>query len=724
MSDVLKKLREKKKQINAAMREAELIAGGGALNRGQEQRDRMARRSRENSNAVSNIGKAPECKDPVRRESCRLDLHKFLVTYFPNSTGLKPFGPDQVRAIKRIENCWLFGGLFGEAMPRGYAKTSILEGSTLWATLYGHRKFIPIFGANADSAENIMESIKSELIENDLLFEDFPEICHPVRALERRAQRADSQHIDGVYTRIEWGSDTIVFPTVEGAPGSGAILTSRGITAASRGMKHKRSDGTQQRPDGFVLDDPQTDEVAASPLQVKKLMNTIKRSILKLGGHAKKIAGVMAATVIERNDLVDQLLNPKLNPAWQSERIKMVKSWATAQDEMWLGRYAEIRNTYNPDDPDDQRRAHRAATDYYRANREAMDAGCEVSWEHCFDPDVEISAIQHAYNALIDDGMEVFASEFQNEPLDDERASEDELRGEQVMGKLNNLPRGTVPLGADFLTAHIDVMGKALYWVVCAWSSRFDGYVVDYGTYPDQGKPYFALRDIKKSLSKVSAGAGLEGAIYAGLETLTNLLVDREWSREDGSVMRMGLLMIDANWGPMTNLVYQFCRQTKHAGVVMPGRGRYYGATSTPISEYRKKPGERIGLNWIIPATAGRHAIREVRYDTNAYKSFIVERIVTPMGDRGCLSLFGRDAELHRMFADHLTAEYPVKVEARGRSVTEWKLRLNRENHFLDNIVGNAVAASVLGCSLVGVAEQRREKKRRKTFAETRGMVA
>jgi len=38
---------------------------------------------------------------------------------------------------------------------------------------------------------------------------------------------------------------------------------------------------------------------------------------------------------------------------------------------------------------------------------------------------------------------------------------------------------------------------------------------------------------------------------------------------------------------------------------------------------------------------------------------------------RGCLSLFGDKLPLHRLLAEHLTAEYFVKTEGRGRIVDE-----------------------------------------------------
>ena len=73
------------------------------------------------------------------------------------------------------------------------------------------------------------------------------------------------------------------------------------------------------------------------------------------------------------------------------------------------------------------------------------------------------------------------------------------------------------------------------------------------------------------------------------------------------------------------------------------------------------------------------------------------------MGDRGCLSLFGDKPDLHRLFAEHITAEYRVKTEGRGRTVDEWKLRPEAaENHWLDCLVGCAVAASIQGAVLPG----------------------
>ena len=186
-------------------------------------------------------------------------------------------------------------------------------------------------------------------------------------------------------------------------------------------------------------------------------------------------------------------------------------------------------------------------------------------------------------------------------------------------------------------------------------------------SYPDQQRTYFTLRDARHTLATVAEGSGLEGSIYAGLESLTNELLGREWQRDDGAAMKIGRCLIDANWGHSTNVVYQFCRQSPHASILLPSHGRFVGASSNPFSEYKRRPGDRVGLNWRVPTIHGKRAIRHVIYDTNWWKSFTHARLAVAMGDRGCLSIFGDRPDQHRMFAEQVTAEYS-RTHRRPRS--------------------------------------------------------
>ena len=57
---------------------------------------------------------------------------------------------------------------------------------------------------------------------------------------------------------------------------------------------------------------------------------------------------------------------------WRSVRKKMVKSWSKRHEDLWLDTYANIRRTYDPDDPNDQIRAENDATSFYEQRREEM----------------------------------------------------------------------------------------------------------------------------------------------------------------------------------------------------------------------------------------------------------------------------------------------------------------------------------------------------------------
>jgi hypothetical protein len=151
-------------------------------------------------------------------------------------------------------------------------------------------------------------------------------------------------------------------------------------------------------------------------------------------------------------------------------------------------------------------------------------------------------------------------------------------------------------------------------------------------------------------------------------------------------------------------VVYQFCRQSPHASVLLPSHGRFVGAASRPFSEYKRKPGERVGLNWRVTNNLGKRSIRHVLFDTNFWKSFVHARLVVAQGDPGCLSLFEELPESHRLFAEHMTSEYRIRTEGRGRTVDEWKIRPEQaDNHWFDAVVGCAVAAAVQGCVLFGM---------------------
>ena len=660
-------------------------------------RDRKAREARAISLSGRDIGELPEVADAARKDRARGDFRFFCEMYFPQTFHLR-WSADHLKVIAKIEQAVLEGGLFAMAMPRGSGKTSLCETACLWAMLFGHRGFVALIGSDEEHAADMLDSIKAELENSELLAADFPEVCHPIRCLEGITQRAAGQLYRGKQTHIGWTAKEIVLPTIapEGVPSaaSGAIIRVAGITGRIRGMKFKRADGQSVRPSLVLIDDPQTDESARSPSQCANRERVLAGAVLGLAGPGEKIAGLMTLTVVRPDDLADRLLDRDKHPQWQGERTKMV--YAFPSDEALWAKYAEVRADGLRSD-----RGLKAATAFYKRHRKAMDAGAQIAWPERHNHD-EASAIQHAMNLRLQDEAAFFA-EYQNEPLPEIDADDDLLTVDQIASKLSGHKRGEVPIGCSHLTMFVDVQGKALFWLVTAWEDDFTGYVIDYGTEPDQQAAYFTLRDVRRTLGAAAPRAGVEGAIYAGLERLFDRTLNREWKRDDGAAVRIDRCLIDANWGTSTDVVYQFCRQSPFASVLLPSHGRYVGASSIPFSDYKRKRGDRVGLNWRVPVVTGKRAVRHVVFDTNFWKSFVHARLAVPMGDPGSLALFGHKPEMHRLFAEHLTAEYRVKTEGRGRTVDEWKLRVDGlDNHWLDCLVGSAVAASMQGSILFG----------------------
>jgi hypothetical protein len=675
----------------------------------EELKRRQAERNAEMVRTAQDIGEMPPVKDPDRKARASKDFRFFCETYFPEVFYLS-WSADHLRVIEKIERAVLTGGLFALAMPRGSGKTVLCQAAVIWSALIGASPFICLVAASAERARDLLENIKTWLETNERLHEDFLEVTYPVRCLERITNRQKGQRYKDQPTRIDWTSDKVVLPTIEGSKASGVVISSSGMKGSDiRGQNHARPDGSVVRPQLVLVDDPQTTESAWSPSQSQRREAILAGDVLGMAGPGKKIAGLMCCTVIRPGDMADNILDREKHPEWQGERTKLVYAFPT-NEKLWA-RYAEIRADSLRNDGDASE-----ATEFYRANRETMDAGAEVAWPQRHNED-ELSAIQHAMNLKLRDEV-AFYAEYQNEPLPTVDG-EEMLAAEQIAGKLNGYVRGTIPGSCHHLTMFIDVQAKLLFWMLCAWESDFTGYIIDYGAWPEQKRQYFTLRDARNTLARVAPNAGLEGQVYAGLEALTSVHLPRMYRREDGGEMKIDRCLIDANWGQSTDVVYQFCRQSPFAGIVLPSHGKYVGASSIPFAEYKRKRGDRIGHHWRIPCITGKRQTRHVLIDTNYWKTFTLARLAVAMGDLGCLSLYGRDEKAHRLLAEHLTSEYRVRTAAQGRVVDEWKLHATRpDNHWLDCLVGCAVAASIQGAVLFGTDPREMVAKPRMKLSE------
>ncbi|HUW31343.1 MAG TPA: terminase gpA endonuclease subunit [Planctomycetota bacterium] len=692
----------------------------------RSRRSRQGARQRAETHSGQDIGALPDVEDWARRLACGDSFRLFCETYFAPAFW-RPWSADHLRVIAKIERCILEGGLFAFAMPRGSGKTTLARSAGLWAVLYGYRPFVCLIGAADDRAKELLLPIKKGALENDMLLADFPDAVHALRALENSSKRQLQQHCNGRLTHVHWGQNKLVFPTIDEedlpaalreagltvSPSCGSIITVTSLDANMRGQQHTRADGTVIRPALVMLDDPQTRESARSMDQTKKRLELLNGDVLGMAGPGEQISALMTCTKMYEGDLADTVLDHEKYPEWESECTKLVYEFPTdekprkdgdSRPKLWE-QYFEVRRT----------KGKAAATEFYRERQAAMDAGAQVAWPARFGSKTgksdEISAIQHAMNLRQKVGREAFAAEYQNEPCV-QQTSDQILTVEQVLANLSGHNRGDVPPACTKLTMFIDVHDKLLFYAVCAWQEDFTGYVVDYGVFPDQRRPVFTLADTTHILRGAFPTAGTDGAIQAGMERLVAAYLARDWNR-GGSLMRIDRLLVDMGYKP--NIVAAV-KQKAGGSAMMLAKGVGIRASRKPIAEYARRPGETIGHYWYVPNVRKTGQFPHVLVDVNYWKRFVHEAFATVPGDRGCLSLWGKDGKAHELLAEHVArSEKCVEVIGPGGVVREWTPWPTRpDNHWFDCLVGCAAAASMVGIKTIGqdAALPDRQRKR------------
>ena len=674
-------------------------------------RNQQAQISRQRSATGRDIGCIPDIADIGRRESCRNDFDRFCTTYNPEAFYL-PWAEYQLHGNARIKEAVLLGALYALAEPRGGGKTTRCRMAILWAAAYAHRSYPVIIGANDDKATDSLDALKMFIRFLPLFAADFPEISYPVQCLGGIAQRAHGQMCGGVSTMIEWSANRIILATVpppknwpkewpmrtDGmVPTSGVIIGATGLTAEGiRGTVVTLTTGEQRRPDLVIPDDPQTRESAGSPTQNAKRLQLLSADVLGMAGPDRAISGVMPCTVIEKNDAADQILDRSKHPMWRGERTKMLRTMPKNLD-AWR-EYFEVYERCALAEPPDLTEANA----FYVAHRERLDEGAEATWKERKLPG-EVSAIQHAMHLWFRDPR-AFLSEYQNQPESPEVLTECRQLVEVDLGKkLNTLPRGIVPRDCNRLTAFVDVQDEILFWSVCAWTDKFGGALIDYGTFPAQPRDVFTAADPPRKLSTVFPALELSARIFAGLNELIPNLLSRNYQQyETGNAQTISLCLIDS--GHETKTIHGFIGRSPYKALLHASKGRGIKAANKPMNEYSKSPGDRVGDNWRVDA-ATQAVGKFVSFCANSWKTFFINSLLAPPGASSSFYLFGEKLQQHPLLVTHWLSEYRVPTFGQGRRHEEWMARPGqRENHWLDCCVAAAVAASMLGVTFSAAA--------------------
>jgi len=583
-----------------------------------------------------------------RRLSCKYDLQKFGDTYL-NQIFYLPPSDDHMECCDRMQTVFLEGGMFALAMPRGQGKTAWCRASMIWGTAYAHKTFPFFVGSMKDKATQTLEAVKMFWYQSPDLRQDFPEIAVPIVALENRWHLAQGQLYNGNPTHIEWGSDTIRYPSLlldddiielfekedpdylryvphldrKVVKSSGILIRTSGIDGSIRGEADVHPLTLEQpRPDVVLLDDIQKDQKAESPTSCEKIVRLIDGAIAGLAGPDKMISCIMPCTVIREDDVSDTYLDPDKKPEWNGKRCSMVTSWPEGMDDYiidiesvtgghWI-RYQELRKQSLR-----QFKDIRLATEYYKDNQEVMDDGFVCSWDQRYNKDpklkgnIEISAQQNAMNKRFT-APATFPAEFQNNPKNLDENQLILLTPAQVAERTIAVPRSVPPIDATKIVCHIDVQNEVLFYTLFAFKNDYTGVFIEYDTFPSYRTRYFSKsmtqgwmglsrlffedypqhRNLGERHNNGKLAAPLEAKIYHALDKLTTQLLSRKFTKQDQhqSFLMINKIGIDTQWGKTNDVIRRFIRE-KGDPRIIPMHGEGIGPHQKQYEEYNPTKG-------------------------------------------------------------------------------------------------------------------------------------
>lgn len=652
-------------------------------------------------------------KNRQRRLRYEKDDEKWLRFYFgPKSNCPDPFWyaftSQQQEMIRAIRHAIIYGVDQSIAASRGEGKTTLAERLLLKYTLQGVVGFSVLCAATGTAAANCLEAIRDAIETNDLLADDYPEVCIPVRALENTPNRAHYQTVTGTRfdngepferapSRFSWCGQEMVLPNVPGSPAKGAVIATRGLDAAVRGLKRKG-----RRPDVVVIDDPDTEETARSADQAKKLEARIDNALGALGGQQKNVARVMLTTLQNRIAVSYRFTDPTQKPSWKGRRFRFLVQKPSRED-LW-DEYIQMRGQCQQSLTEDGESADpfaRAAHGFYLSHRKEMDAGAVVANPHRFNgeklPDgskMEVSALQHYYNEMADKSPEFCSCELDNDPPEETGPVESGITSHLILQHMSGYDRCIVPPGCTVLTQGIDVGKYALHFVVRAWRPDGTGYTIDKGVQDVTG-------------TSLGQDVGVEHAILQALRSRMDKANDGSYQAINGDVMPVGLTLIDA--GYKTDAVYAFCREAGMSCRPAMGIGKSAGCVRVNFSTVTRPSLDRKpGDHWFLSRQP--KGVWLVNMDADFWKAWEHARWMTSTDKPGTLFLYGTASDSvkrrgryeieHFTYSKHLCAEIEVEEPVKGVLVRRWRAKSDT-NHFFDASYMADVAANMKGIRLL-----------------------
>lgn len=649
----------------------------------------------------------PKCQDRERRELLESDDIEWLLWYFATESGCESpftykFTGQQTEMIAAIRAAIMHGGDQAIAASRGEGKTTIAERLTLKYTLQGSLKFTVLFAATGSAAEDSLDAIKCDLENNERLLADYPEVCVPVAALENTPNRAHYQLVSGdrhdtgspyeaAQSKFTWCGPEVVMPKVPGSPSAGAIIATRGLDSAVRGVKKKG-----KRVDLALIDDPDTEETARSEDQSKKLEDRIDKAIAGLGSQRRRVSRVMLTTLQSRISASYRFTDAEAKPSWKGKRFRFLLSKPDRLD-LWE-EYTQLLQQ-------DWRNAKAGAPtnlamELYAVNRAEMDRGAVVANPNRFTPS-ELSALQFYYNEIARTSADAVSTEYDNDPPEEAGPIESGITSYRVQRQVSGYPRREVPPGCTELTRGVDCKKTGLHWVVRAWRPDGTGFVIDYG-FKDTHGTVKGREGEEDQAAKAANDVAIRRAILELVEEGKAV----EYKNADGEQFDIKLTLIDSRY--RMNAVFSSCLEAGLGVYPVLGFGKSAGCWRPTFTAYnRHTAAEKPGDNWNMKREG---KVWVVHANADHWKAWEHDRWMTDPTLPGCLKLFGIgsherrlsfDEQGHHAYSRHIVAEVEVEEMVKGVLKRYWKPKPGHgQNHYLDASYYSDVAANILGVRL------------------------
>mgnify|MGYP004635007207 CR=1 FL=1 len=620
-------------------------------------------------------------RHPRLKASCRLDLARFMWYYCRAVVKHRP--PPLIRdgLIRDVQDAVLNGGQDVKLYGRGTGKTTVIVFcASLWATLYGHRRYPIIVSATGKLAAKNLKVIK-KLLMSDAIRADFPAVAVPIRALGGISQRTASQTYDGTPTGIEWATDQIVFPmcrSKSGAPldaGCGAIIGAVGIGGAVRGANE-----SGQRPDFLLLDDPQTRKAAHSPAMVAAIIDYIHDDALMLAGHDSTLAAFVLITPQCFGDVATELCSRSKHPEWDIT----VEPFMRRRCPNWSRLALAFCEQFVADAAAHDKQRTRS-TRWYLDHR-AEFAEVEVLDPFQFDSRNEVDVVHHLLNLRAKLGERAFEAEIMMNVSD--AASALDINADRIAERLNGAPPNVLPPGTDSVVVFCDVnitAARGLSWAAVAFGPHRVAAVVNYGRYPAAGPlvPPNASDLVRNRL--VAAG------IRAVVETVAALRF------RDAKGRRVTVTALGFDRGYLPAVIHRTLYVLRKTRPI-----------PFPLVAVRGFPWDKFGVRekdtlrrgdhvFATRSQYGQYLAEMAPYWREIMQSGFLETPLQP----GSLSLFGSDPTRHFAFAAEVANERLVRkflVARGGKTLTAWDWQTLGENHFCDCLTGCFALASWYHC--------------------------